>query len=128
MPIWRMRGDWQQASSFTIHSNGTAVLKGSKPVRPKSRWVAPSCSSRLPVVKAFNNIYAQHLLDLGRPVGAPGRIALPVAADVEAAKAVVLRFLWGNSDSMALMPVDWIRHGGNNPAVRFTPRTSTRQV
>jgi 8-hydroxy-5-deazaflavin:NADPH oxidoreductase len=45
------------------------------------------------VVKAFNNIYAQHLLDLGRPAGAPGRIALPVAGDVEAAKAVVLRLL-----------------------------------
>jgi predicted dinucleotide-binding enzyme len=33
------------------------------------------------VVKAFNTIYFTHLLDNGRPVGDPGRIALPVAAD-----------------------------------------------
>ena len=32
-----------------------------------------------PVIKAFNNIYARHLLELGRPKGATGRIALPVA-------------------------------------------------
>ena len=57
----------------------------------ESRWVAQQL--RRPVVKAFNNIYAQHLLGLGRPAGAPGRIALPVAGDVEAAKAVVVRLL-----------------------------------
>jgi hypothetical protein len=57
----------------------------------ESRWVAQQLGR--PVVKAFNNIYAQHLMDLGRPAGAPGRIALPVAGDVEAAKAVVLRLL-----------------------------------
>jgi predicted dinucleotide-binding enzyme len=57
----------------------------------ESRWV----SNRLgrPVVKAFNNIYAQHLLDRGRPAGAPGRIALPVAGDDVKAKAIVIRLL-----------------------------------
>ena len=55
---------------------------------PESRWV----ESRLghPVIKAFNNIRAQHLLEHGKPKGAPGRIALPVSGDDESAKAKVL--------------------------------------
>jgi predicted dinucleotide-binding enzyme len=57
----------------------------------ESRWVARELGR--PVVKAFNNIYAAHLLELGRPSGGPGRIALPVAGDDEAAKAVVLRLI-----------------------------------
>lgn len=54
----------------------------------ESRWVARQLGR--PVVKAFNNIYMRHLMERGRPAGAPGRIALPVAGDDEAAKAVVL--------------------------------------
>ena len=46
---------------------------------PESVWVAQQL--RRPVVKAFNNIMAQHLLELGRPAGSPDRIALPVAGD-----------------------------------------------
>jgi hypothetical protein len=57
----------------------------------ESRWVARQLSR--PVVKAFNNIYAQHLLEFGRPSGTPGRIALPVAGDNPQAKAVVLRLV-----------------------------------
>ncbi len=55
---------------------------------PESCWV----SERLgrPVVKVFNNIYAKHLLELGKPAGAEGRIALPVAGDDSRDKAVVL--------------------------------------
>jgi hypothetical protein len=45
------------------------------------------------VVKAFNNIYAEHLMERGEPAGTPGRIALPVAGDDAAAKAVVLRLV-----------------------------------
>jgi len=81
-----------------------------------------------PVVKAFNNIYAQHLLDLGRPAGAPGRIALPIAGDVEAAKAVVLRLL----DELGFDGVDAGGLDESWPSTTrqslFTPRTSTRQV
>jgi len=66
-------------------------IEGIEAGATESRWVAQRLGR--PVVKAFNNIYAQHLLDLGRPAGAPGRIALPIAGDVEAAKAVVLRLL-----------------------------------
>jgi 8-hydroxy-5-deazaflavin:NADPH oxidoreductase len=39
---------------------------------PESRWVEQQLGR--PVIKAFNNIYARHLLELGRPAGAPGCI------------------------------------------------------
>lgn len=55
---------------------------------PESRWVEQQLGH--PVVKAFNNIYAQHLQDGGRPAGTPGRIALPIAGDDEDAKQTVL--------------------------------------
>lgn len=58
---------------------------------PESRWVERQIGRR--VAKAFNNIYAKHLLELGRPAGAAGRIALPVSGDDAAAKAVVLKLV-----------------------------------
>lgn len=57
----------------------------------ESAWVAQQLGK--PVVKAFNNIYAQHLLERGTPKGTKGRIALPIAGDDAAAKAVVTRLL-----------------------------------
>ena len=57
----------------------------------ESGWVQEQLHH--PVVKAFNNIYAQHLMAFGRPAGAPGRIGLPVAGDDDAAKAIVLRLV-----------------------------------
>ncbi|MDT7711744.1 MAG: 8-hydroxy-5-deazaflavin:NADPH oxidoreductase [Pseudonocardiales bacterium] len=57
----------------------------------ESRWVEKQLGR--PVIKAFNNIYADHLRDYGRPAGTPGRIALPVAGDDESAKAVVMRLI-----------------------------------
>jgi predicted dinucleotide-binding enzyme len=64
-----------------------AIEKGTT----ESRWVSQQVGR--PVVKAFNNIYAQHLLDRGTPAGAPGRIALPVSGDDAKAKAVVIHLL-----------------------------------
>jgi len=58
---------------------------------PESQWVAQQLGR--PVIKAFNNIYARHLLELGRPKGAAGRIALPVSGDDKAAKAIVLKLI-----------------------------------
>ena len=55
---------------------------------PESMWIALQLGR--PVVKAFNNIYAQHLRDRGRPPGSPDRIALPVAGDDQAAKSTVM--------------------------------------
>ena len=57
----------------------------------ESGWVAEQLGR--PVVKAFNNIMAQHLMDGGKPASAAKRIALPVAGDDDAAKAVVLKLI-----------------------------------
>jgi len=57
----------------------------------ESRWVSQQLGR--PVVKAFNNIYAEHLLSKGQPKGTPGRIALPVAGDDTNAKAIVLQLI-----------------------------------
>jgi 8-hydroxy-5-deazaflavin:NADPH oxidoreductase len=67
---------------------------------PDSQWVSGQLGR--PVVKAFNTIHAQHLLDRGRPAGTPGRIALPVAGDEPDAKAVVT----GLVDELGFDPVD----------------------
>jgi len=67
---------------------------------PESRRVEEQLGR--PVVKAFNNIRSQHLMEMGRPAGAPGRIALPVAGDDPAAKAVVLALV----DELGFDPVD----------------------
>jgi predicted dinucleotide-binding enzyme len=57
----------------------------------ESRWVSQQLGR--PVVKAFNNIHAGHLLKLGQPPGTPGRIALPLAGDDDRAKAVVSKLI-----------------------------------
>jgi 8-hydroxy-5-deazaflavin:NADPH oxidoreductase len=80
----------------------------------ESRWVEQQLGR--PVVKAFNNIYARHLLSLGRPAGTPGRIALPVAGDDAAAKAVVLRLV----DELGFDAVD---AGGLDESWRQQPGT-----
>ncbi len=66
----------------------------------ESCWVVEQLGR--PVIKAFNNIYAQHLLELGKPRGADGRIALPVAGDDPQAKDVVM----GLVDELGFDPVD----------------------
>jgi len=57
----------------------------------ESEWVQRHLGR--PVVKVFNNIYADHLLNNGRPAGTPGRIGLPVAGDDGAAKRAVMRLV-----------------------------------
>jgi predicted dinucleotide-binding enzyme len=57
----------------------------------ESRWVEHQLGR--PVIKAFNNIYADHLQNNGRPAGTPGRVALPVAGDDDAAKTVVMQLI-----------------------------------
>jgi predicted dinucleotide-binding enzyme len=67
-------------------------------------------------VKAFNNIYAEHLLKNGQPAGTPGRIALPVAGDDERAKAIVLKLV----DELGF---DGIDAGGLDESWRQQPGT-----
>jgi len=58
---------------------------------PESAWVSQQLGH--PVVKAFNNIYAQHLMNNGQPAEKTGRIALPVAGDHPADKQVVMKLV-----------------------------------
>jgi predicted dinucleotide-binding enzyme len=81
---------------------------------PESRWVEQQLGRS--VIKAFNNIYARHLLELGRSQGTPGRIALPVAGDEARAKAVVLRLV----DELGFDGVD---AGGLDESWRQQPGT-----
>jgi 8-hydroxy-5-deazaflavin:NADPH oxidoreductase len=80
----------------------------------ESRWVEQQLGR--PIVKAFNNIYAQHLMDLGKPAGTPGRTALPIAGDDDAAKGVVLRLI----DELGFDGVD---AGGLDESWRQQPGT-----
>ena len=57
----------------------------------ESRWVSRQLGR--PVVKTFNNIYAKHLEEHGKPAGTKGRIALPVAGDDDRARQVVMRLV-----------------------------------
>jgi predicted dinucleotide-binding enzyme len=66
----------------------------------ESRWVANQLGR--PVIKTFNNIYARHLLERGKPRGSEGRIALPIAGDDKRAKEIVMQLL----DELGFDPVD----------------------
>ncbi len=66
----------------------------------ESGWVEQQLGH--PVIKAFNNIYAAHLLANGKPKGSPGRVALPVAGDDPHGKMVVIDIV----DQLGFDPVD----------------------
>ena len=80
----------------------------------ESRWVSEQLG--VPVVKAFNGIYAEHLLTRAQPKGEPGRIALPVAGDDPGAKAKVMELI----DQLGFDPVD---AGGIDESWRQQPGT-----
>jgi 8-hydroxy-5-deazaflavin:NADPH oxidoreductase len=65
-----------------------------------SQWVAQQIGR--PVIKAFNGILAESLLEKGVPRGTKGRIALSVAGDSSDAKAAVLRLV----EDLGFDPVD----------------------
>jgi 8-hydroxy-5-deazaflavin:NADPH oxidoreductase len=58
---------------------------------PSSVWVTEQIGR--PVVKAFNSMQAEHLMNGGKPSGTPGRLALPVSGDDDTAKGVVIRLI-----------------------------------
>ena len=68
------------------------------------------------MVKAFNNIFARNLLELGKPKGTPARIALPVAGDDKRAKDVVL-------DLVEQLGFDGVDAGGLDESWRQQPAT-----
>jgi 8-hydroxy-5-deazaflavin:NADPH oxidoreductase len=57
----------------------------------ESLWVSAQLGR--PVIKAWNAVLAGSLADKGLPAGSDGRIALPVAGDDPAAKAVALELM-----------------------------------
>jgi predicted dinucleotide-binding enzyme len=59
--------------------------------QPESVWVASQL--RRPVIKAFNNIAFNSLLEKGRPEGAPDRVALPVSGDPQTARLKVMQLV-----------------------------------
>jgi 8-hydroxy-5-deazaflavin:NADPH oxidoreductase len=67
---------------------------------PESVWVSTQLGH--PVIKAFNTIYSEHLLRMGKTSGSPDRIALPVAGDDPDTKADVMRLV----DQLGFDPVD----------------------
>ncbi|MFD6426967.1 NADPH-dependent F420 reductase, partial [Streptomyces sp. NPDC060198] len=81
---------------------------------PESRWTEARIGH--PVVKAFNGTFAQDILDRGLPQGTPGRQALPVAGDDEAAKKVVRELI----DELGFDTVD---AGGLDESWRQQPGT-----
>ena len=66
----------------------------------ESQWVAERLG--VPVIKVFNTIWYRHLLKDGRPAGAPGRIALPVAGASGPAKTLSYKLV----DELGFDPVD----------------------
>lgn len=67
------------------------LIEGIEAGIAESVWVAQTL--KRPAVKAFNTIIAKHLLENGKPAGAAGRIALPIAGDNPIAKAKVTRLV-----------------------------------
>lgn len=57
----------------------------------ESEWVQQQLGH--PVLKAFNNIYADHLLNNGQAKGAAGRIALPVSGDSASQKQTLMKLI-----------------------------------
>jgi len=80
----------------------------------ESRWVEAQLGH--PVIKAFNNVRPPSLLNLGKPAGTRGRVALPVAGDDPRAKAVVI----GLIDQLGF---DGIDAGGLDESWRQQPGT-----
>jgi predicted dinucleotide-binding enzyme len=80
----------------------------------ESRWVEQQLGH--PVIKVFNNIYAEHLAKRGKSPGAPGRIALPVSGDDAKAKEVVMKLV----NDIGFDPVD---AGGLDESWRQQPGT-----
>lgn len=64
------------------------VLDGIDNSTPESVWVSKHLGR--PIIKAWNAVLAATLAEKGKPAGAAGRIALPVAGDDAKAKATAM--------------------------------------
>lgn len=76
------------------------LIAGIENGSPESVWVAEQLG--VPVLKVFNGIWWKRLLEGGRPRGADGRIALPIAGADGAGKKLVFDLI----DELGFDPVD----------------------
>ncbi len=81
---------------------------------PESRWVEQQLGR--PVIKAFNNMRAQHQVDLAKRKGDTDRRALPVSGDDLRAKQIVMDLI----NQLGFDPVD---NGGLDDSWRQQPGT-----
>ena len=90
----------------------------------ETRWVADRLGRS--VVKAFNNIYARHLQERGKPrasqVGSRFRSRGTIPAPRRSSPDC-----WTSWGSMRSMAADWTIPGGSSPERRSTGPTSTRR-
>ncbi|KAB8044259.1 NADPH-dependent F420 reductase [Janthinobacterium aquaticum] len=80
----------------------------------ESEWVQQHLGR--PLIKVFNNIFAEHIVTKGVAKGTAGRIALPVAGDDAPAKQKVMALV----DELGFDPVD---NGGLHQSWRQQPGT-----
>jgi 8-hydroxy-5-deazaflavin:NADPH oxidoreductase len=76
------------------------LIAGIEDGTPESVWVSQQLG--VPVFKVFNGIWWKHLLENGRPRGADGRIALPIAGAAGPNKDTVFALI----DELGFDPVD----------------------
>ncbi|MGI4872334.1 MAG: NADPH-dependent F420 reductase [Janthinobacterium lividum] len=95
----------------------------------ESEWVQQHLGR--PVVKVFNNVYAEHLEKRGQSAGTPGRISLPVAGDEAAAKQKVMALV----EELGFDAVDdgtlhesWRQQPGTPPYGADMPAAELRQT
>jgi 8-hydroxy-5-deazaflavin:NADPH oxidoreductase len=98
------------ANYYPLRNGRIAEIEEGK---PESVWSSEQLGR--PVVKAFNAILAPVFVEHGKPHGADGRIAIPVAGDDERAKAVAQELV----DATGFDPFDagsladsWRQHPG----------------
>ncbi|MGI4866623.1 MAG: NADPH-dependent F420 reductase [Janthinobacterium lividum] len=98
----------------------------------ESEWVQQHLGR--PVVKVFNNIYAEHIEKKGQPAGTPGRIALPVAGNETAAKQQVMALveeLGFDAVDDGSLPESWRQqpgtpcYGADLPAAELTQQLAS---
>ncbi len=81
---------------------------------PETRWVETHLGR--PAIKAFNTIVADDLMQRGKPLGDPARLALPVSGDDPDAKKVVIAMI-------RELGFDTIDVGGLDESWRHQPGT-----
>jgi predicted dinucleotide-binding enzyme len=105
LPEWLFGGDGTAPAVVVDTCNyypqkRDGVIEEIEDGMPESRWVERQVGH--PVVKAFHNIYYEHLGTAGRCATAGERVARPMAGDDIAAKALVMRLV----DALGFDPID----------------------